>query len=353
MNNDDFILGKGTNKYQQRVSNKKYLAKKKRYHERAAWLWEASHVSGDIFSETSNGDTWLVSELKQSTSWKVLSCFSRISWDTKLIELLNDEVASSVVIWDYVVLTQNTVQSIVTRSNLLARYKGDSDRFSLHKRVLHPIAANLDYVVIVASAKDPRFQPGFIDRYMLLAQSCSIPAIICISKSDLTKLDDQILKWYEESLSVPVVYTSSHTWEGVDSLKNLIKWKTVVFVWKSWVWKSSLANSILWSGIIHTSAVSEKWWQWRHTTTTSKMHEWDKQSFIVDTPWIRSLDFLEFSKEELQLYFPEFEEPSKSCRFRDCLHHQEPDCEVKDAVKIGTIPESRYTTYLRLLDDIL
>jgi len=77
--------------------------------------------------------------------------------------------------------------------------------------VLHPIAANLDYVVIVASAKDPRFQPGFIDRYMLLAQSCSIPAIICISKSDLTKLDDQILKWYEESLSVPVVYTSSHT----------------------------------------------------------------------------------------------------------------------------------------------
>jgi ribosome biogenesis GTPase / thiamine phosphate phosphatase len=106
---------------------------------------------------------------------------------------------------------ESNVESIVTRTNLLARHKGDSDRFSLYKRILQPIAANLDCVVIVASAKDPRFQPGFIDRYMLLAQSCDIPTIVCISKGDLTKIDDPILKWYEESLKIAVVYTSSNT----------------------------------------------------------------------------------------------------------------------------------------------
>jgi len=116
-----------------------------------------------------------------------------------------------VVIGDYVTLSRDMVTSIVARSNLLARYKGDSDRFSLHKRILQPIAANLDYVVIVASAKNPKFQPGFVDRYMMLAESCYIPMIICISKSDLTKIDDPILRWYEESLKIPVVYTSSRT----------------------------------------------------------------------------------------------------------------------------------------------
>ena len=79
------------------------------------------------------------------------------------------------------------------------------------------------------------------------------------------------------------------------------------------------------------------------------MYEWAKGSYIVDTPGIRSLDFLEFSKEDIPLYFPDIVPFAANCRYRDCLHDQETDCAVKDAVYAGGIPEMRYDTYIRLL----
>jgi len=350
---DDIFLGKWPSKYQARIAHKKHLAHKKQHQEKQAWLWNHSEASPTLFSDATSGELWRVSEIQQIPSVARVVCFSEVSGVVRVLESAENNITSSVVIGDFLILKENMIQNIVTRSNMLARFRGDGSRFSLHKRVLQPIAVNLDFIVIVASARNPKFQPGFIDRYALLAESCQIPVILTISKSDLMKIDDPILDWYESHLSIPVVYTSTSTWEGIDTLEDLIRGKTVVFVWKSGVGKSSLVNTVLWSERIITSSVSAKWWQWRHTTTTSSMHEWSEWSYIIDTPWIRSLDFLEFSGEELKFYFPEFIEPAKSCRYRDCLHQGETDCGVKDAVHAGIIPESRYTTYLRLLGEVL
>ena len=346
------------NKYQERISNKKYLAKRKRYHDKVSWWTEDKPMEPTaeqfVARLDSNEDEWRISEIRQSTSGKLVSCLHPVHHEIRDISMTrNDPIIESIVIGDYVSLNEARIQGILERINLLARYKGDNDRFSLHKRALQPIAANLDYVVIVASAKDPKFQPWFIDRYMILAESAWISPIICITKSDLNPIDDPILHWYEKELHIPVIHTSSLNGMGMEDLKSQIKWRTVVFVGKSGVGKSSLTNYLLGEDIITTSHVSEKWWQGRHTTTGSKMHTWDGDSYIIDTPGIRSLEFLEFQREELKLYFPEFEEYSKNCRFRDCNHDTEPDCWIKDAVESNEIPQFRYNTYLRLLSDIL
>lgn len=128
----------------------------------------------------------------------------------------------------------------------------------MHARILQPIAANLDSIVIVASAKDPAFQPGFIDRYMVLAEQSGIPPIICITKSDLQPIDDPILRWYENELHVPVIHTSAVSNEGMENLRGAIRGKTVAFVGKSGVGKSSLTNILLGEETIRTSHVSEK-----------------------------------------------------------------------------------------------
>ena len=275
-------------------------------------------------------------------------------------EILNLAIASSgwhnlseeIVIWDNVKIENWVITWIVKRKNLLTRYKWDSDRFSVHKRTLQKIASNVDFVIIVASQKNPKFQIWFIERYLLLAQICDIEVIICLSKSDLEKISDPILDYYKEKLQIPIFYTSSETWEWFDILKEKIEGKTVVFTWKSWVWKSSIINKILWENIIKTWEVSEKWWQWKHTTTTSKMYRWAENSFIIDTPWIRNLDFLELWKSELQNYFPEFKEFANNCKYNNCLHYNEEKCWIKDAVKNWQILCGRYNFYVKLLNEI-
>lgn len=339
-----------SNKFEERITNKKYLAKKKRYQEKNSEPKKEQKEVNFIESKK-NESIWKIIEIKQDTSWKIFSCIHR--WKTITLQIKNKDVSEEIVIWDNVIFHKWIIDGIISRTNLLSRYKWDSDRFSLYKRILHPIASNLDFVVIVGSAKNPKFQPGFIDRYMILAEACNIPVIICISKSDLETINDPILDFYKNYFHIPVIYTSSETGVWLDELKAQIQGKTIVFVGKSWVGKSSIVNKLFWNKITTTSSVSEKGGQWKHTTTSSKMYEWQQDSFIIDTPWIRSLDFLEFTKEELQIYFREFEDFSQKCKYRDCLHLHEPDCWVKNAVKETFIPQFRYNTYVRLLKEIL
>lgn len=345
---DEF--GQKINIFEKRIQNKKYLAKKKRYHEKQ----NRSNESEDdeiIFSEKEGQNIWQIVKIQQDISGKIF--FILVDWEIMPKNWKNKSLSGKITIWDFVEFQDENIVNIIQRKNLLARYKWDSDRFSLHKRVLQPIAANLDYIIIVASALNPKFQPWFIERYIILAESCHIPVIICISKSDLQTIENPILKYYQEQLGIPVLYTSSETGKWIEELKEKILWKNVVFVGKSWVGKSTLVNTILQNQITKTSSVSEKWWQWRHTTTSSQMHIWDKNSYIIDTPGIRSLDFLEFSKEELLWYFREFLEFEWNCQYRDCTHSHENNCSIKQAIEMGKISKERYHTYLRLLSEII
>lgn len=344
---DEF--GQKMNIFEKRTQNKKYLAKKKRYNEKQNQKdFEENEI---IFSESTNQDIWQIAEIQQNISGKVF--YVLFNWEIFQKNLKNKNIANGITIWDFVEFQDDVITNIIQRKNLLARYKWDSDRFSLHKRILQPIAANLDLIVIVASAINPKFQPWFIERYIILAESCNIPTIICISKSDLQMIKDPLLQYYTEQLGIPIVYTSSETGQWIEQLKEKIFWKNVVFVGKSWVGKSSLINTILQNNVIKTLSVSEKWWQWRHTTTSSKMHIWDENSYIIDTPWIRSLDFLEFSREELSWYFTDFSDFTSWCQFTDCSHTHEKICGIKEAVKLWQIPKERYNTYIRLFEEII
>ena len=275
-------FGQKINIFEKRTQNKKYLTKKKQYHEKHHQ--EYTKENEIIFSENNNENIWQISQIKQSFQGKIFYVIVNSEVFQKNVK--NKNISNEITIWDFVEFQDENITNIRQRKNLLARYKWDSDRFSLHKRILQPIAANLDFVVIVASAMNPKFQPWFIERYIILAESCNIPILICISKSDLQIIKNPILEYYTEQLGIPIVYTSSETGQWIEELKEKIFWKNVVFVGKSWVGKSSLINTILQNHVTKTSSVSEKWWQWRHTTVSSKMHIWDENSYIIDTAHI-------------------------------------------------------------------
>ncbi|MGP1583134.1 MAG: ribosome small subunit-dependent GTPase A [Candidatus Altimarinota bacterium] len=337
------------NLFEKRTQNKKFLAKKKRYTEKQ----NPKNIlkSEIIFSANANQNIGQIIEIRQDIVGKVF--YVLFNGEISQKNLKNKNISNEITIGDFVEFDDNIITNIRQRKNLLARYKGDSDRFSLHKRILQPIAANLDFVVIVASAMNPKFQPGFIERYIILAESCNIPILICISKSDLQIIKNPILEYYTEQLGISIVYTSSETGQGIEELKEKIFGKNVVFVGKSGVGKSSLINTILQNHVTKTSSVSEKGGQGRHTTVSSKMHIWDENSYIIDTPGIRSLDFLEFSKEELPGYFSDFSDFMSGCQFADCSHTHEKICGIKEAVKLGQIPKERYNTYIRLFEEII
>lgn len=258
---------------------------------------------------------------------------------------------------DKVVLTQNkdsyTIQNLVARTSFLSRVKKDRTRLD-DVGLTKNFAANVDTAVIVVSAKQPPLHPKFIDRYLMVLQNNKIPVVICLNKCELKTDEDEILSIYKD-IGLPVVETSTYTNIGIDELKSHLKNKQAIFVGNSGVGKSSLINSIMNDEEIKTSHVSDKSKRGRHTTTTSKYYIWDDNSSIIDTPGIRSLDVSSFNQQEIQDYFPEFDNWKDKCKYSDCLHYNEPydSCLVKQGVASGLINRNRYESYLRIISNLL
>lgn len=250
--------------------------------------------------------------------------------------------------------TSYTITNLLKRTSILSRVKKDSTRLN-DLGTTKNIASNIDLAVIVASAKDPALHPKFIDRYLLLLENSNIPTIICLNKSDLkTEETEKILGVYR-NLGLKVIETSTYTNQGITNLKEELRGKQAIFVGNSGVGKSSLTNALMDTETIKTSAISSKSKRGRHTTTSSKYYIWDEDSSIIDTPGIRSLDVSNLNPIEIQNYFKEFSNIKEKCKYKNCLHYQEPTaaCTIKQAVENNTINKNRYQSYLRILKDTL
>lgn len=250
--------------------------------------------------------------------------------------------------------TSYTITNLLKRTSILSRVKKDSTRLN-DLGTTKNIASNIDLAVIVASAKDPALHPKFIDRYLLLLENSNIPTIICLNKSDLkTEETTKILDIYR-NLGIKVIETSTYTNQGITNLKEELRGKQAIFVGNSGVGKSSLTNALMDTETIKTSAISSKSKRGRHTTTSSKYYIWDEDSSIIDTPGIRSLDVSNLNPIEIQNYFKEFSNIKEKCKYKNCLHYQEPTtaCTIKQAVENNTINKNRYQSYLRILKDTL
>ena len=247
-----------------------------------------------------------------------------------------------------------TITNLLKRTSILSRVKKDSTRLN-DLGTTKNIASNIDLAVIVASAKDPALHPKFIDRYLLLLENSNIPTIICLNKSDLkTEETEKILGVYR-NLGLKVIETSTYTNQGITNLKEELRGKQAIFIGNSGVGKSSLTNALMDTETIKTSTISSKSKRGRHTTTSSKYYIWDEDSSIIDTPGIRSLDVSNLNPIEIQNYFKEFSNIKEKCKYKNCLHYQEPTaaCTIKQAVENNTINKNRYHSYLRILKDTL
>ncbi len=205
-------------------------------------------------------------------------------------------------------------------------------------------AANIDLLVVVASAVRPAFKTGVVDRYLIAAEMGDVSVLLCLNKIDLMEQEPPPVSVYEE-LGLPVVRTSCETGEGIHDLRRHLVGKTSVFSGQSGVGKSSLLNALspdLDIAIQNVSRITDKG---RHTTSSSRLYILDDDIRIIDTPGIRQLGLWGVQAAELDFYFPELAERAPRCRFRDCVHIHEPGCAIREAVEHGEIPRLRYQSY--------
>lgn len=237
------------------------------------------------------------------------------------------------------------------RTSVVTRSRTDWKRanVSLEEQVL---SANVDIGIITVAVQDPDFHQRFIDRYLAILQAGNVAPLICLTKTDLTDVQPEILSFYEQ-IHIPIIRTSTVRSEGIEELKNALRGKTAVFLGQSGVGKSSLMNALIPGGVLRTGEVSKKTGKGRHTTTNSALLKWDTDSYIIDTPGIRSLGIEQLPKKEIRFLFPEFETLGIPCRFSDCIHINEPGCAIKQALeeKNPTINKYRYESYLKMMEE--
>tara|TARA_E500000075_G_scaffold70302_1_gene63321 strand:- start:178 stop:1125 length:948 start_codon:yes stop_codon:yes gene_type:complete len=219
----------------------------------------------------------------------------------------------------------------------------------------HIIASNIDISVLVVTLNNPITSTNFIDRFLVSCEAYDIPVIIAFNKKDtyIDKESDEIEKLINtyRTIGYKCKLISAKYGYRVDEIIKLIRNKTCIISGHSGVGKSTLINSISPNLKLKTKEISSSHKQGRHTTTYAEMFDLDSNIKIIDTPGIRGFGLVDITKYELGDFFPEFFEAKQKCKFKNCLHLDEPDCNVKIKVKKGEIYQSRYNTYLDMLKD--
>ena len=241
------------------------------------------------------------------------------------------------------------ITAIEPRQNYLVRRS-----VNLSKQ-LHVIAANIDQIFLVITLKNPLTYAAFIDRFLVSAAAYHIEVVLVFNKWD-TYEEDEVLKAEElldvyASIGYQTLKTSAKSRLGCEELKALMKEKTSIFAGNSGVGKSSLINAVEPNLDLKTSSTSEQHQQGQHTTTFAQMFDISFGGRIIDTPGIRGFGVATLERHEIADYFKEFFALKSDCKFHNCLHDNEPNCAVKQALERGDIAQSRYDSYIGLLTD--
>lgn len=219
--------------------------------------------------------------------------------------------------------------------------------------LIRPAVANVDQALIEFAAVQPNPNLNLLDRFLLIMNRQQVNTIICFNKIDIAPEDmlERLRKNYEKCGS-PVVFASTYTGEGIDTIRRLTEGKTTVFAGPSGVGKSSLLNQLYPDAGAKTGAISEKIQRGKHTTRHSELMMLGRDTYYIDTPGFSTLYLDGFEKETLQYGFAEFQPYEGQCRFLPCSHTHEPECAVKQAVEDGEISEIRYKNYVELYEEL-
>ncbi|MEL6616065.1 MAG: ribosome small subunit-dependent GTPase A [Bacteroidota bacterium] len=244
------------------------------------------------------------------------------------------------------------VVAIEPRENQLSR------RAAGHRaRSEHVIVANVDHAWCVQSTFKPKFNPGFVDRFLVAAEMSHIPAGIVLNKVDLMddkpRAQEALGFWRDlyEGLGYPVLFTSAETGTGVDAFRQRLDGAVSVVSGPSGAGKSSLLNAVDPALDLRVGEVSEKTNKGKHTTTFATLFP-VAGGWVADTPGIREFGIWGLSPQELGGYFVEFRPFLDDCRFPDCTHDHEPGCAIQAAVDDEAITPERYGSYLQMLESV-
>ena len=298
--------------------------------------------------------------IRNTGSWYVVRCNNGSEINCKIkgnLRLKGFRCTNPVAVGDNVEIELKDdgtafIRSILPRRNYIIR------RASNLSREFQILAANIDMAVLVVTLVNPETSTVFIDRFLATAEAYNVPSTIVFNKIDLLtepedrELLDAVIYLYR-SIGYTVVPTSVLTGKGLDELRELLRGKMALFSGNSGVGKSSIINQLVPDAKLKVGDISEVHHTGMHTTTFSEMLDipGDDAGHIIDTPGVKGFGTIDFEKSEIAHYFPEIFKISKECKYSNCTHTHEPGCAVREAVEDSRISQSRYNSYLSIMED--
>lgn len=276
-------------------------------------------IAGFYYVETSNG----IYECKAKGAFR----------NQKVKPLVGDNVEIEII--DEEKLLGNVIE-MLPRKNMLIR----------------PACANIDQAVIVFAITHPKPNYQLLSRFLLEMEMMDIETVICFNKKDLADESEaqELLENFKGS-KCKIIFTSTYNESGLDELRDTLAGKTTALAGPSGVGKSSITNLLADAKIMETGEISKKIERGKHTTRHAELFKIGEATFIMDTPGFTSL-YNTMEAQDVRFYFHEFDEYEGECRFNGCVHINEPDCKVKQAVAEGLISKLRYDSYVDIYTEL-